>query len=163
MSGMHARAYQYHDSSICHPQHVTYMKEHITITTPVYTTHNEWHACKSVSILWLQCMSPRMSGIHARAYHYHGSSTCHPQRVACAHKHTTTAQYVSLTASDMCTQAHYHVSSTCHLVRGAYARAHHHNSSICHPRRVTYMEEHTTKPPVHSTHGEWHACTIVPS
>ena len=100
-SGIHARAYHYHDSSVYHPRQMAYMQKRTTIMTPVYVTHSEWHISKSI-LLSLQHV-PLMACVHdhptkplvytihsewntSRAY-YHVSSVCHPRRVVCMQEH----------------------------------------------------------------------------
>ena len=127
------------------------MQEHITITTPVYATYDEWHTCKSILPSQLQCIQPMMSDIHARVYHHHDSSICHPRWVTYMHNewHVLTStphlQCMSPTTSDIHAREYYY-----------------HDSSIRHPWWVTYMQEDTTKPSIQVTHDEWHMCMRTP-
>ena len=85
-SGIHARAHHY-VSCIYHPRRLTYMQEHTT-KLPMYTTHGEWHTCKSISISWLQYVPPMTNGIYAKAYHQI-SNICHPRQVTYMQERTT--------------------------------------------------------------------------
>ena len=147
----------HHDSSICHPRRVKYMQKQITIMTPVYATHNEWHICKSILPSWLWYMPPMASDIYARAYYHHDSSICHPWRVTCMQEHDAQnpGQTIPwLIVRRACktqgpplvspTDSHHRVFNTCHFVRDTYARACHYVSSTCHSRGVPCMQEHNT-------------------
>jgi len=136
--GMYAKAYHYHDSSVCHPWWVTYMQEHITIMTPVYATHYEWHICKSI-VLRL--------------------NTSHPWRVTCAHEHITmTLVYATHCEWHICKSILSSLRCMPPMTSDMYTRAYHHDFSICHPWRVTYIQEHITTSQVRATHGGWHVC-----
>jgi len=109
-SGIHARAYYYHDSNVCYPWRVTHMQEYITTMTPIHATYGKWHVCTS-NLTSLQCVTPTVSDTYARAQHY-VSSICHPCWVTYMQEHTTKPPIRA--THDMCAQASYWASNTCH-------------------------------------------------
>ena len=101
------------------------MQERITIMTPVCVTHNKWHICKSISPC-LQCMPPRVSGMHARA-------RCPKLRLYDSLVNPPKGLQNQGPPLVSPTDSNHHASNTWHFVRGTYTIASQFVSNTCHP------------------------------